>query len=59
MAVKVIERKPRKITCPNCKAKLEYEFEDIQTEHIQDMFDDEGVSIHYILCPDCDYHVKL
>ena len=30
--IKVLEHGIRKITCPNCKAKLQYEQEDIQIE---------------------------
>ena len=56
--VKVIERKPRKVTCPNCKAKLEYTIEDVQKRKETDYF---GVFevINYITCPDCDQHIKL
>lgn len=56
--VKVIERKPRKITCPNCKAKLEYEFEDIQ-EGMESDYLGEETFFKYIICPDCDQHIKL
>ena len=56
--IKVIERKPRKITCPNCKAKLEFEFEDIQLSKRQDSFGDE-YSEEFIICPDCHQHIKL
>lgn len=56
--IKVIERKPRKVTCPNCKAKLEFEFEDIKINTISN--DLLGSEIEkYIICPDCDYHIKL
>lgn len=55
--VKVIERKPRKVTCPNCKAKLEYTVEDIKTTVITDGLGGEDIT-KYIICPDCDTHVR-
>lgn len=55
--VKVIERKPRKVTCPNCRAKLEYTVEDIKTTVIPDGLGGED-TIRYIICPDCDNHVR-
>ena len=58
MAIKVIERKPRKITCPNCKAKLEFEITDIQTKKYENMLGEE-YSEDYINCPDCDTYIKI
>ena len=50
--IKVLEHGARKITCPNCKAKLQYEQEDIITEkHIG------GKS--WIVCPDCGYEIII
>ena len=50
--IKVLEHGARKITCPNCKAKLQYEQEDIITEkHIG------GKS--WIICPDCEYKIRI
>lgn len=58
MAVKVIERKPRKVTCPVCKAKLEFTSEDIKHRITNDEFDNYG-EISFIICPDCESEVKL
>ena len=50
--IKVLEHGVRKVTCPNCKAKLQYEQEDIITEkHIG------GKS--WIVCPDCGYEIII
>ena len=50
--IKVLEHGARKITCPNCKAKLQYEQEDIITEkHIG------GKS--WIVCPDCGHEIII
>ena len=56
--IKVLEHGIRKITCPNCKAKLQYEQEDIQEVEIQDNILD-GEIRKYIICPDCDETVFL
>ena len=50
--IKVLEHGIRKITCPNCKAKLQYEQEDVITEKRID-----GNS--WIICPDCSYKIFL
>ena len=47
--IKVLEHGIRKITCPNCKAKLQYEQEDIQTDN----------KYPFIICPDCNDKVYL
>ena len=43
-----------KVTCPNCKAKLQYEQEDIQTITNSNEF-----IVKYITCPDCEKEVIL
>lgn len=50
--IKVLEHGIRKITCPNCKAKLQYEQEDIITEK-------RPGGLKYITCPDCNHQIKL
>ena len=50
--IKVLEHGIRKITCPNCKAKLQYEQEDIITEK-------RPGGKKYIICPDCNNQIKL
>lgn len=50
--IKVLEHGIRKVTCPNCKAKLQYEQEDITTEKCID-----GKS--WIICPDCGYEIII
>ena len=57
--IKVLEHGIRKITCPNCKAKLQYEQEDIQTTVVQEDLLDSGKEVKYIICPDCDNHIIL
>ena len=50
--IKVLEHGARKITCPNCKAKLQYEQEDVINEkHIG------GKS--WIVCPDCGHKIII
>ena len=50
--IKILEHGARKITCPNCKAKLQYEQEDVITEkHIG------GKS--WIICPDCGHEIII
>lgn len=56
--VKVLEHGVRKISCPYCKAKLQYEQEDIQTKRISlDFAYDEETK--YIICPDCGGEIYL
>ena len=47
--IKVLEHGVRKITCPNCKAKLQYEQEDIQMDN----------KYPFIIWPDCNDKVYL
>ena len=50
--IKVLEHGIRKVTCPNCKAKLQYEQEDIIIEkHIGGK--------HWIVCPDCEHKIII
>ena len=48
----VLEHGIKKVTCPNCKAKLQYEQEDIITEKCIN-----GKS--YIVCPDCGHEIII
>ena len=50
--IKVLEHGVRKVTCPNCKAKLQYEQEDIITEKTPG-------GKRYIICPDCNSEIVL
>ena len=50
--IKVLEHGIRKITCPNCKAKLQYEQEDVINEKCPN-----GKS--WIICPDCNNEVII
>ena len=50
--VKVLEHGIRKITCPYCKAKLQYEQEDIYCEKRLD-------GRQWIVCPDCKSEITL
>ena len=56
--IKVLEHGVRKITCPNCKAKLQYEQEDIQQEIVTG-FLGENETRKYIICPDCENKIIL
>ena len=44
--IKVLEHGVMKVTCPNCKAKLQYEQEDIISEKRLN-------GKQWIVCPDC------
>ena len=60
--IKVLEHGIRKVTCPNCKAKLQYEQEDIKTdERDYELMpgDWESKEVQYIVCPDCGSEVIL
>ena len=60
--IKVLEHGARKITCPNCKAKLQYEQEDIQTDErdFEVLVGNwESQEIQYIICPDCGNEIVL
>ncbi len=50
--IKVLEHGIMKVTCPNCKAKLQYEQEDIITEKTPG-------GKRYIICPDCNSEIVL
>ena len=50
--IKVLEHGVRKVTCPNCKAKLQYEQEDITSEKCLN-------GKKWIICPDCGYEVII
>jgi endogenous inhibitor of DNA gyrase (YacG/DUF329 family) len=56
--IKVLEHGIRKVTCPNCKAKLQYEQEDIKIITNSNDFG-ETHSVKYITCPDCEKEVIL
>ena len=43
--IKVLEHGTKKVTCPNCKAKLQYEQEDILMDSIT--------------CPDCKQRIYV
>lgn len=58
--ITVLKHGKRKVTCPYCKAKLEYESEDIQIEwKSADFIFDGDVEIKYIVCPDCEEKIIL
>lgn len=57
--IKVLEHGVRKITCPNCKAKLQYEQEDIQEVEVQDTILTDGEIKKYIICQDCNETIFL
>ena len=57
--IKVLEHGIRKITCPNCKAKLQYEQEDIQEVEVKDNILNIGEIRKYIICPDCNETIFL
>jgi len=60
--IKVLEHGIRKITCPNCKAKLQYEQEDIQTKEEDFELlpgDWDTQEYKYIICPDCGNEIIL
>ena len=48
--IKVLEHGIRKVTCPNCKAKLQYEQEDVRCEKCLN-------GKKWIVCPDCGYEI--
>ena len=60
--IKVLEHGIRKVTCPNCRAKLQYELEDIKTkgedfELLPGNWDNQEYK--YIVCPDCGNEIVL
>ncbi len=56
--IKVLEHGIRKITCPHCKAKLQYEQEDIR-EAIKPAILGEDEIYKFITCPDCENEIIL
>lgn len=50
--IKVLEHGVMKVTCPNCKAKLQYEQEDIYIEK-------RPGGLQYIICPDCNNRITI
>jgi uncharacterized protein YbaR (Trm112 family) len=50
--IKVLQHGIMKITCPNCKAKLQYEQEDIISEKRPN-------GKRWIICPDCNKEVII
>ena len=48
--IKVLEHGIRKITCPHCKAKLQYEQEDVISEKRLN-------GKRWIICPDCNKEI--
>lgn len=50
--IKVLEHGVRKVTCPNCKAKLQYEQEDVISEKRIN-------GDNWIICPDCSAKILL
>jgi RNase P subunit RPR2 len=50
--IKVLEHGVRKVTCPNCKAKLQYEQEDVIMEKRPN-------GKKWIMCPDCGYEITI
>ena len=57
--IKVLEHGVRKVTCPYCKAKLQYEQKDIQEIETQDdVLIDEEIK-KFIICPDCGNQIIL
>lgn len=60
--IKVIRHGIRKVTCPYCKAKLEYEQEDVRIgeEHIETFPGEwEDEDYEYIVCPDCNEEIVI
>ena len=59
--IKVLEHGVMKITCPNCKAKLQYEQEDIITEKrcIDSFVGEYEENQKFIICPDCNNEINL
>ena len=50
--IKVLEHGIRKVTCPNCKAKLQYEQEDVISEKRLN-------GKQWIICPDCKKDIVI
>ena len=56
--IKVLEHGVRKVTCPNCKAKLQYEQEDIVEEIIPAILGEDETR-QCIACSDCGNKIVL
>ena len=56
--IKVLKHGVKKVTCPSCMAKLQYEQEDIQEEIIPSLLGDDEIR-QYIICPDCEDKIFL
>ena len=56
--IKVLEHGIRKVTCPNCKAKLQYEQEDIQDTIVSTILGEDEIR-KCITCPDCGSEIVL
>ena len=50
--IKVLEHGIRKVTCPHCKAKLQYEQEDVVSEKCPN-------GGQWIICPDCNNRIYI
>ena len=57
--IKVLEHGVKKVTCPNCKAKLQYEQEDISEGTNKDSILKTDIRYKYIICPDCGIEIVL
>lgn len=57
--IKVLEHGVKKVTCPNCRAKLQYEQEDISEGTKDETFLDVGEKYKFIICPDCGNKIIL
>ena len=55
--IKVLEHGQKKVTCPNCKAKLIYEQEDVINK-IREVLGEEE-TMRFIVCPDCGNEIVL
>mgnify|MGYP006052576531 CR=1 FL=1 len=56
--IKVLEHGVKKVTCPNCKAKLQYEQEDIKKGIIPAILGEDEEYL-FIFCPDCGDQIIL
>ena len=59
MTIKVVgQDKPRKITCRDCGAILEYEKRDVERKTIQD-YGGGSDEVEFIRCPQCKARVDI
>ena len=56
--IKILEHGVKKVTCPNCKAKLQYEQEDIREGTIPSILGEDD-KYSFIFCPDCGDQIIL